>query len=211
MKSIDFLHLWLKDIILVFIFISLVELAIPKGKMKKYINMVFGFLIIIVIISPFVKLINSNYSFTRSLYKNQLRGVGFEEKDYGGLAETQENQIKDLYRGKIREEMKGVIRQHTDKTIDYIDFQLEHGEENFGRLLSIEIILREEEQASQDGHIKIEKIKDVKVSQGEEEREEYQELNHNQLKEDLSKKYSLAKDKIKILINNRAGEEGGEV
>lgn len=210
MKSIDFLHLWLKDIVLVFIFISLVELAIPKGKMKKYINMVFGFLIIIVIISPFVKLVNCNYSFTKNLYQNQLKDLEFQEKNYEGLAETQEGQIKSLYKDKIKEEMKEIINQHTDYYIDYMDFELEYGGENFGKLLSIEIVLRDKDKGTRDGDIKIDKIKDVNVGWEEEDGEEYEDLSHSPLKEELSKKYRLAKDKIKILINNRAGEEGGE-
>ncbi len=35
MKIVEFLSLWLRDIVLVFIFISIVEIIIPNGNMKK--------------------------------------------------------------------------------------------------------------------------------------------------------------------------------
>ena len=96
MKIIEFLTIWLKDIVLVFIFISIVELVLPNGNMKKYINMIIGFLIIIVIMGPFVKLIHKDYSFARDLYKNQIESINFEYSENQELNKIQEEQIKNF-------------------------------------------------------------------------------------------------------------------
>ena len=63
MRITEFLNLWLKDIILVFIFLSIVEIMIPKGNMKKYINMIIGFLIIITIINFHNDFSNTSFIF----------------------------------------------------------------------------------------------------------------------------------------------------
>ena len=61
MYAISFISTWLKDIVVLFILISIAELIMPKGNMKKYINMVIGLLIIFTIISPFAKLLKLNF------------------------------------------------------------------------------------------------------------------------------------------------------
>ena len=62
MKLIAFVRYWLQDIIMVFVIITIVEILLPNSNMRKYINMVVGFLIILVMISPFVQLLNPNYN-----------------------------------------------------------------------------------------------------------------------------------------------------
>ena len=143
MKIIEFLTIWLKEIVLVFIFISIVELVLPNGNMKKYINMIIGFLIIIVIISPFVKLINKDYSFTKDLYKNQIESAKFQDKDNLKLAIIQEEQIKGFYIEKIEGELKDLIIKNTDYSIEKISINISEEKQGFGQLLAVEIILSE--------------------------------------------------------------------
>ena len=52
MGVISFINSWLKDIVVLFILISIAELIMPKGNLKKYIRLVIGLLIIYTIINP---------------------------------------------------------------------------------------------------------------------------------------------------------------
>ena len=51
---ISFLKNWIEQIVISVIIVSIFELLIPNGKIKKYIKVVLGIYIIFCIISPFV-------------------------------------------------------------------------------------------------------------------------------------------------------------
>ncbi|NMB08306.1 MAG: stage III sporulation protein AF [Tissierellia bacterium] len=209
MGAVNFLTIWLKDIVLVFIFISIIELVIPNGNMKKYINMILGFLIIIVIISPFVKLINKDYSFTKDLYKNQIESAKFQDKDNLKLSIIQEEQIKGFYIEKIEGELKDLIIKNTDYSIEKISINISEEKQGFGQLLAVEIILSENREAKENNNIEIEKVKDVIITQEKENSTKYRELSDEKIKKSISEYYNLPEENIKILINKGVGEIGG--
>lgn len=209
MGTVNFLTIWLKDIVLVFIFISIIELVIPNGNMKKYINMILGFLIIIVIISPFVKLINKDYSFTKDLYKNQIESAKFQDKDNLKLSIIQEEQIKGFYIEKIEGELKDLIIKNTDYSIEKISINISEEKQGFGQLLAVEIILSENREAKENNNIEIEKVKDVIITQEKENSTKYRELSDEKIKKSISEYYNLPEENIKILINKGVGEIGG--
>lgn len=70
---------WLISIIGVVIIGVLVDLILPNGKLNGFIKAIFGFFTIIVIISPFPKLFNMNFSFNDIFYNNQSCEI---DKDY---------------------------------------------------------------------------------------------------------------------------------
>ena len=201
MKVIEFLTIWLKEIVLVFIFISIVELVLPNGNMKKYINMIIGFLIIIVIIGPFVKLIHKDYSFARDLYKNKIEGINFEYKENQELNKIQEEQIKNFYIDKLHGEIEDLVLNTTDYFIEEIKISIDEGKESFGKLESVELILTDKQDIQSEDKIIVKEVKKVSIGESQEVMVKYKELNDDKIKKTISEKYSLPKEKIKILIN----------
>lgn len=201
MKVIEFLTIWLKEIVLVFIFISIVELVLPNGNMKKYINMIIGFLIIIVIIGPFVKLIHKDYSFARDLYKNKIEGINFEYKENQELNKIQEEQIKNFYIDKLHGEIEDLVLNTTDYFIEEIKISIDEGKESFGKLESVELILMDNQDVGIEDKIEVKEVKKVSIGESQETMVKYKELNDDKIKKTISEKYSLPKEKIKILIN----------
>lgn len=201
MKIIEFLTIWLKEIVLVFIFISIVELVLPNGSMKRYINMIIGFLIIIVIIAPFVKLIHKDYSFARDLYKNQIEGINFEYSENQELNKIQEEQIKNFYINKIEREIENLIANTTNYSIEEIKISINEEDANFGKLESIELVLMDKEGVESDNKIIVKEVKKVSIGESQETMTEYKELADDKIKKTISENYDLSKEKIKILIN----------
>ena len=70
MTLAEFISSWVKDIVLLFVIITLVDLVMPKGSMRRYINFVVGFLIIFTVINPFVNLTNIDFKLDREVFKN---------------------------------------------------------------------------------------------------------------------------------------------
>ena len=58
MRIADFIYSWVKDLVLLFIIITLVDLVMPKGSMRRYINFVIGLLIIFAVINKYIDIIH---------------------------------------------------------------------------------------------------------------------------------------------------------
>ena len=77
MGIVDFLKLWIRDIAFVFVIVSIIEIIIPNNNMKRYIDMVIGLLIIIVIITPFIKLLNKDFDIDKEIFKKEMKASLF--------------------------------------------------------------------------------------------------------------------------------------
>lgn len=104
----NFIIEWLKDILVVFIVISFLEIILPKGKMKKFVNFIIGLLIIFVIISPFANL--EAVGFNVDFYTNQYMDIEHNQR----IIDSQEVRIKEIFTSSISEEIKNVIEDNSD-------------------------------------------------------------------------------------------------
>jgi len=202
---IDFFRNWVKDIAIMFILLSMIELILPNDNMKRYVNIVIGFMIIIVIITPFVRLINSNFNIEKEVFKNMIDNIEFQYQEDSNLKIVQEKQIKETYLNKLREDIKNTL----DGTIDYdiydINISIFEDEENYGNIKDIEIIMESTNNNldhDQDS-INTVKIEEIRINNLYSEEDEITELEGNEnIKDILYEKYSVPKDNIKIYVKN---------
>lgn len=214
MKLVVFLRYWIQDIIFVFIIISIMEIILPSNNMKKYINMVVGFLIIIVIISPFIKLLSKDYNMDKNILEKHIEVGNFAFKEEGKLSSIHEQQIKELY----IEKMKLEIEEFIDKTSNYrvVDMELNMDEEELGKLEGLEIVIREkkEEEETEDFRENITpvEIQDVSINKNNEKTKTYIELEEGDwLKDEISQNFNIPKENITIALNIlKEGEIGGK-
>lgn len=107
----NFISNWLKDILVVFIVISFLEIILPKGKMKKFVNFIIGLLIIFVIISPFTDLESLQFNI-------DLQGDEFMDRsDAQGIINEQEARVKEVFTNSINEEVKKLVENNTDYVV----------------------------------------------------------------------------------------------
>jgi stage III sporulation protein AF len=109
---VEFLREWIINIVTVMIIIVIVEILIPSGKTRKIINLISGFIILAVIISPIAQAI----------------GKGFSQKDFGIIdmdflerheikqkssmfEEKQIEQIINVYRNKLIAQIEDAVRE----------------------------------------------------------------------------------------------------
>ena len=124
MGIVDFLKLWIRDIAFVFVIVSIIEIIIPNNNMKRYIDMVIGLLIIIVIITPFIKLLNKDFDIDKEIFKKEIEESKFVYKDNMNLVSMQEEQIKEVYLSKMEEEIKELIQETTNYKVDEISISI---------------------------------------------------------------------------------------
>ncbi len=98
-------------------------------------------MIIIVIISPFIKLLSKDYNMDKNILEKHIEVENFAFKEEGKLSSIHEQQIKELY----IEKMKLEIEEFIDKTSNYrvVDMELNMDEEELGKLEGLEIVIRE--------------------------------------------------------------------
>ena len=198
MSIVNFISSWLKDIVVLFILISIAELVMPKGNMKRYIDLIIGFLIIFTIITPFAKMIKKDFSFDETVF-NYSNSSNFMDREEDRFLIEQEKQIERLYKEKIKNEITQLIEEDSFYTVDDVLVSLVEEGEVYGEIKYLEIIIQENHEDKKENKISIEKVEIVDInkelpSKIQEDGNEYIEL-----KKLISSKYDIEKDKIAII------------
>lgn len=104
---IDFIKQWVINIVTLVLFIVMFEMLLPTGKMKKYVGLATGTILIIAVISPLVGLFGKNIDFTalQTSNSNVLDKLQVE-KESKLLEEEQMKQTVEVYRQKIIEQLE---------------------------------------------------------------------------------------------------------
>lgn len=182
--------------------------------MKKYINVVTGLLIIIVIITPFINIIDQSYNIDSKVYENIVDDFVLGEADDSMLLEVQEEQIKETYLNKIKEDIQEIVNKESDYEATNINISLDENKENFGNVKEVDLILKNKsnEENEPEEVINLINIKEIQINEKEQETEELVEFQDDNIKNQIIKKYELPKDNIRIYINNnnKEGEFSGE-
>lgn len=173
---INFLSNWIEQITLSVIIVSIFELILPKGNLKKYIKVVLGVYIIYCFISPFVN-------------NNSLYNIGdINLDDYVQIKETNNLQsvdarIENLYIDELKKSISKKVQEKGYKVSKCdIDAKLTENSENSG-INNISLILKNNN---------IEKIEIGAKNENNQTAEE--------IKEELAKDYEIDKNLINIKI-----------
>ncbi|HHV38565.1 MAG TPA: stage III sporulation protein AF [Tepidimicrobium sp.] len=207
MGIVDFLTLWVKDIVIVFVLISIMGIIIPNSSMKRYIDMIIGFLIIIVIIAPIVKLVHRNFAVDKvPLWDSKIQ-TEFEHDDR--LDKIQKQQMESIYVGKIEGEIAELIHENTEYEIVELRLSICEDGERYGGIEQLEIDLQRsqgQEQISK-GVILVDNIDSISIGDERETNSTMVEIKDDKIREAISSRYDIAKEDIKMFLNT-SGEDG---
>lgn len=145
---IEFLTHWILNIVTLSIIIVILEILIPKGKTKKFINLISGFILLIAIINPFTGIVNKGIDLKdfQIVDTNMINRKEIEENSKI-LKEKQTQQITEVYRKKVINqiietvgEIKGISGVKADVIIND-----DYKSNNFGYIKRIYLEIRPEE------------------------------------------------------------------
>ena len=167
---IEFLRGWAINIVTLVIFIVLLEILVPSGRMKKYINLISGFLIMITLITPILKFIEK---------ESDLKGLELFEtininkmdidKKSKVLSKSQSEQVIEVYRQKIISQLESYAAQNDEiesvKADVIVDEDL--NSEKYGEIKRVYLSLntKDEEDAAQSVSM-IPKVEKIQVGPG---------------------------------------------
>ncbi|SHD77165.1 conserved protein of unknown function [[Clostridium] ultunense Esp] len=172
--------------------------------MKRYIDMVIGLLIIIVLITPFIKLIQKDFQVDREVFFNTVDQIEYEYKENAELASLQEGQVKEIYVSKIKDEIEGLILETTEYIVDGINISIHEDGINYGEIRDVEIILKENRGKDErmDDYVTVVQIEEVNVGSSKEKTVKLQEFeNSERIVDIIYKNYNISKENIRVFLN----------
>lgn len=137
---ISFMKDWVLNIAALVMFIVIVEMLMPSGKMKKYLSLVTGFVLIIAIINPFLKFIGSGAKLEDIQISNSNFIDKYEiEKNSSILKDEQNKQIIEVYRKKLIKQLEDNLSKNKDVAGVKGDVIIneDYNSENFGEILRV--------------------------------------------------------------------------
>lgn len=162
----NFINSWLRDIVVLFIFISIVDLIMAKGTMKKYIDFVIGLLVIFTVINPFLKLAKVNFNLDSAVIKYIDNSL---ETRADVLDSKVDADIEKIYVSKISNEIIRLIEDGTLYEVNKVDIDIKK-EEDFGEIKFVELILTESKQDNRikdnKSNISVKKVETITVGSG---------------------------------------------
>ncbi|HYE84200.1 MAG TPA: stage III sporulation protein AF [Clostridia bacterium] len=157
----DFLRTWILNITVIIIFIMFLDTIMPNSSMKRYINVVVGLLVIIVVIRPFVLVKDYAESFNSEFLEttNFMEHSGGQE-NITEISKYQQQKAVEIFEDNLKGQILKLVKNSTGS--DYngvlVELELEKDFENedFGNIKSIKVTLnRDEKEVIEVDRIKI--------------------------------------------------------
>lgn len=207
---IEFLKSWVMNIITLVMVIVLLEILVPSGKIKKFVDLVSGFILIIAIINPVLSAISKGVNFEEI----QISSSNFLDKkaietNSKILKDKQMKQIAQSYRSKLIQQIeestaqiKGIGEVKADLIINE-----DYASESFGEIKRVYISFRPtEENSSVKPVAKIESVK-IGAGQGSQNTETAQSSKvsadlKKQIEDKIMHIMEVPKDNIVISLQN---------
>ena len=190
----DFLRNWIMNITVIIIFIMFLDTIIPNNSMKRYINVVVGLLIIIVVIKPFVLVkdyadsFNSEFLETSS-YVEQNGSVGNSTE----ISKFQKQKAVEIFENNLKNQIEKVVKNSTNSYYKEVSVELElerdFESKNFGDIKFVTVNLTNDKK-------EIIEVDRIRIGVNEDIVE-----NKNVINKDKAE-YNLNDSKIKIDIKD---------
>ena len=216
---IEFLSSWVKNLGIIIVIVSILEMLLPNNKTKKYIKIVFGLFIILNIISPLIKerQVFSIENFDLNEFSNNTKTSNNINENEVVNQETMDKKIGELYKKELE---KDITKKLEDKgyIVKNIKASVTIGNKEETKIEKIEIDLEKEEskQNKEDTNTNmenkiVEEIQKIKINinpkeKAKEETKEKSESGTKNLKKEeikdienfLIEEYGVTKECLKI-------------
>lgn len=206
---IVFLRNWIKNIVVVIILAMFLELLLPKSEMQKYVKMVLGLLVILLVLNPVLDLIKQDFNYGERVLEIQ------NTMELDNIMTVAQNLEQNNKKNILKTYKKGLNKQIEAQVMTFdeikeaeayviIDENMES--ENFGQIQEIKLCLQFDTEQSNTSIIEpIEKI-EINIGNRIEEARK-QNVNKENISgitkkvvDKLSDYYNIAEEKITIVV-----------
>lgn len=192
---------WISTIIVSVIFVDFIEILMPSNSMKRYIRMILGLLVMVVILQPILGMLKKDFSLQSSSFKfeNQLEGISAKKQEEA-FSSSQEDAVVAQYKQNLESRMAGQIKSMAGgKEVKVkADVVEDTKSENFGQIKSITVYLS-------SGTKTVSKVQKVEIG-GSDEGSKTAETGEasgsfSDLKGNIASMYGIDGDRISIVYD----------
>lgn len=189
---INFLSTWIEQITITVLIVSIFELILPNGNIKKYIKVVLGIYIIFSIISPFVDS-NALYNIENVKFDSFLDNI--EKRTTPVSQQSMDSRLEELYKKELKEDIAKKIGEYgyeiykADIDADFKNSSSEPG------IHKINLILKKKGQ--------IDTIEEVNIAiSGRKENDDTEDFSENieNIKNNLATSYEIDPKLIRVKL-----------
>ncbi len=207
----DFLREWVINIAVIIIFIMFLDTIIPNSSMKRYINVIVGLMIIVVVIKPFVLIKDYADSFNmKFLETSSYIEQGGSAADSTEISNFQRQMAVEIFENNLKKKVGRIVDNSTDSDYEEvsIDLRLEKDFESkdFGEIKSIEVIIsKRPKEVIEVDRIKIAADEDAEVNKNviNKDKVEYN-LNNSrissEIRDGISKALGISESIIRVEV-----------
>lgn len=145
---INFLSLWVKNLSLALIVVSILEILLPNNKTKKYVKMVMGLYILFSIIAPFVNnsnVLNFNIEDVYSDYSKEISSISATSMEGEVNQASMDDRLNKLYEEQLESDITQKVEEkgydvrkckvdahisESDTGIEYITIEIDGKNDN---------------------------------------------------------------------------------
>ncbi|OGO85156.1 MAG: hypothetical protein A2Y22_06765 [Clostridiales bacterium GWD2_32_59] len=137
----EYVKEWLNNIAMYMVLTMFINIIIPNKAYKKYINLILGFVLIIIVLAPINKLLNDSDSFLeRNIVKQKSQ---LDNKQFAINQSQLENQKKkailEIFKNNVKDQIENILFQNMELKVLKLELGMNDGNENTGELESIKI------------------------------------------------------------------------
>lgn len=184
----EFLKSWITNITVVAIFTMLLDILVPNNDMKKFVKVMMGLLIVLVIIKPFLMVKNVGYQFESTMMQTAALIDGSLEDSESNIEISQNNTALNIYKQKLSDKVIEIVKSRKEfENRDVqasIDIENDINKKEFGSIKFIQVLVEKDKgdaiQASTIEPVKINGKTVINKKQSE------YNWNNSELSQDLS-------------------------
>jgi len=207
---VNILRSWVLNIVTIIVFVTFLEILLPNSSIKKYIKMIVGLLIMLVILSPVLELVNGNIKIENEILKTSAQ---IEQKSLQAnasqLESEQSKQMIAMYKKNIERDIRDRI-EHENK-LEVLNINLDIDEninsQTFGSIYMLHITLSMD-MTLNNNKPKAQSIETVRILVGNSAINNTAATNNDnytikKIKANISGLYGINEENIKISINKQ--------
>ncbi len=201
------LYTWIRNIVVYMIMNTIVMNLLGNKSYKKYISIVSGMILVLIVITPILKLVKLDQSLDYFFNSNNFVVDTSEfQSELEGVEKEQQEAVFAEFENEIKEQVKEML-QKKNVFVDSIDiiFNTDSNSEMFGSIeaMKIHAVVDESGESSEKNRLNIDEIKIAQITIGDEEEKLEKQVPSPMeitIKKELADFYNIEQGNINISI-----------
>ncbi len=201
------IYSWIRNIVIYLLINTIIMNLLGNKSYKKYVSIVSGMILVLIVISPLIRLMKLEENLDYFLQANDFAVEASDFKsDLNRMEEAQVDAIFADYKEKIQEQVKDILLKEKVYIKNFnITFDYDNESTTFGEILRMDITakLKKEDEEEQADNLSIDAIEIERIIFGKDDNSQLEELPSPleiELKTELSDFYNIEPGNININI-----------